>query len=264
MSGIYDLFVSGGKDSVVSAVIAHEEAKQKGLPTRIVFINELPAFGVPEDVLPFNPLDYIKKFSEWLGVDLIVLEPKFDYWEGVKKWGYPHIIGKRWCFDRIKIAVLKEFIVREIKEGYNSRTWVLGIRINESSLRKKYWSEVLKSNRILTTIGGYRVEYYLPIATWTEQQVERFIEEREIPVNEAWKYGWSMECLCLAGTPIKDLDKIIVYAPKLARWLAEKDKEVQASRKGEPAYTLALLPKKITLYEYVEKKLKQPKLTQYT
>jgi len=44
---IYDLFVSGGKDSVVAATIAYEEARQAGIPARVVFINELPAFKVP-------------------------------------------------------------------------------------------------------------------------------------------------------------------------------------------------------------------------
>lgn len=264
MRGVYDLFVSGGKDSVVAATVACEEARRKGVPARVVFINELPAFKVPEDVLPFNPLDYVKQFSEWLGVDLVVLEPRIDYWEGVKQRGYPHIIGKRWCFELMKRAVLKEFVVREVREGYTSRTWVLGIRVNESSYRRKHWANAIKQNRWLTLVGGYRVEYYLPIATWTDEQVDRFIEERGIPVNPAWRYGFSFECLCLAGTPLSTLNRIIAELPKLAQWLAEKDREVQASRRnGEPGYILALLDRKMTLHEYIERKLGQPKLTQY-
>jgi len=261
---IYDLFVSGGRDSVVAATIAYEEARQKGIPARVVFINELPAFKVPPGILPFNPLDYVKQFSEWLGVDLVVLEPRIDYWEGVKKRGYPHIVGKRWCFELMKRAVLKEFVEREVREGYTSRTWVLGIRVNESTLRKRLWAEAVKSNRLLTLVGGYRVEYYLPIATWTDQQVERFIKEKGIPVNPAWRYGFSFECLCLAGTPLSTLDKIIAELPKLAQWLAERDREVQASRRSrEYGYILALLDKKVTLHEYIERKLRQPKLTQF-
>jgi 3'-phosphoadenosine 5'-phosphosulfate sulfotransferase (PAPS reductase)/FAD synthetase len=261
---VYDLFVSGGKDSVVSATIAYEEAKSRQIPVRVVFINEIPAFQVPINILPFNPLDYVKRFSEWLGVELIVLEPKINYWEGVKKWGYPHIIEKRWCFELMKREVLKEFIIREMKEGYTSRTWVLGIRVNESSYRRKYWANALKQNRWLTSIGGYTVEYYLPIASWSEEQVDKFIRERKIPENPAWRYGFSFECLCLAGTPLSTLDRIIAEFPKLALWLAEKDKEVQASRRSkEPGYILALLPKRMTLHEYIEKKLKQPRLTQF-
>jgi 3'-phosphoadenosine 5'-phosphosulfate sulfotransferase (PAPS reductase)/FAD synthetase len=258
---VYDLFVSGGRDSVVAATIAYDEAKQLGISARVVFINEFPAFKVPEGVLPFNPLDYVRIFSKWLGVDLVVLEPKIDYWEGVKKWGYPMLFHNRWCFGFMKREVLKEFVVREVKEGYTRRTWVVGIRVNESTFRKRLWAKATKSNRLITTVGGYRVEYYLPIATWTEQQVDRFIKERGIPENPAWKFGWSFECLCMAGTPLASLDKIIVYAPKLAMWLAERDREVQASRREGPAYIAALLDKRMTLHEYIEKKLRQPKLT---
>ena len=132
---------------------------------------------------------------------------------------------------------------------------------NESSYRRRFWREV-RGNRILTLIGGYRVELYLPIANWDDDQVERFIKEKGIPENPAWSFGWSFECLCMAGTTPKTLDMIIDRAPELARWLADKDKEVQASRK-EPTYIFHLLPKRMTLHEYIEKKLKQPKLTQF-
>jgi 3'-phosphoadenosine 5'-phosphosulfate sulfotransferase (PAPS reductase)/FAD synthetase len=263
LSRVYDLFVSGGRDSVVAATIAFEEAKQLGIPARVVFINELPAFKVPEDILPFNPLDYVRTFSKWLGVDLVVLEPRIDYWEGVKKWGYPRLFHNRWCFRIMKMEVLKEFVVREVKEGYTSRTWVLGIRVNESTFRKRLWAEALKSNRLITTVGGYRVELYLPIATWGEKQIESFIKERGIPRNPAWDFGWSFECLCMAGTPLRDLDRIIAYAPRLAMWLAERDREVQASRREGPAYIATLIGKRTTLYEYIEKKLRQPKLTSW-
>jgi 3'-phosphoadenosine 5'-phosphosulfate sulfotransferase (PAPS reductase)/FAD synthetase len=262
LSRIYDLFVSGGKDSVVAATIAFEEAKQLGIPTRTVFINELPAFGVPEDVLPFKPLDYIRRFSEWLGVDLVVLEPKFDYWEGVKKWGYPLLFRHRWCYDKIKVAALVKFVEREIREGYHQRTWVLGIRASESARRAKIWGSI-NSKKYTYWFRGYRVEYYLPILDWSEEQVESFIRERGIPRNPAWEFGWSFECLCLAGTTLKKLDEIIVKAPKLAQWLAEKDKEIQSCRWSGPGYPAPLLDKRITLHEYVERKLRQPKLTQY-
>jgi 3'-phosphoadenosine 5'-phosphosulfate sulfotransferase (PAPS reductase)/FAD synthetase len=259
---VYDLFVSGGKDSVVAATIAYEEAKRLGVPARIVFINELPAFGVPEDVLPFNPLKYVKLFSEWLGVDLVVLEPEFDFWEGVKRWGYPMLFHNRWCYDKIKASVLVKFIEQEIREGYYQRTWVLGIRISESRRRAKIWGSV-RSKRYPYLFRGYWVEYYLPILDWTEEQVDRFIKERGIPHNPAWNFGWSFECLCLAGTTLRKVNEIIARAPKLAQWLAEKDREIQWHRRSCPGYPAPLLNKKIPLHEYIERKLKQQKLTEW-
>jgi hypothetical protein len=59
------------------------------------------------------------------------------------------------------------------------------------------------------------------------------------------------------------LDEIIAKAPKLARWLAEKDREIQWLRRSGPGYPAPLLDKKITLHEYIERKLRQPKLTDY-
>ena len=262
MSAVYDLFVSGGKDSVVAATVAYEEARQKGIPARVVFINELPAFKVPEDVLPFNPLGYVREFAGWLNVDLVVVDADFDYWEGVKKWGYPLLFHHRWCYDKIKASALVKFVEQEIREGYHQRTWVLGIRAGESRRRAKIWGSA-SSKRYPYWFRGYRVEYYLPILDWTEEQVNKFIEERGIPRNPAWDFGWSFECLCLAGTTIKKLDEIIARAPKLAVWLAERDREIQWHRRSGPGYPAPLLGKKMTLHEYIERKLRQPKLTAF-
>jgi 3'-phosphoadenosine 5'-phosphosulfate sulfotransferase (PAPS reductase)/FAD synthetase len=259
---IYDLFVSGGKDSVVAATIAYEEARQAGIPARVVFINELPAFKVPPDVLPFDPLGYVVEFARWLNADLVVVDVEFDYWEGVKRWGYPLLFHHRWCYDKMKAAALVKFIEREIREGYSQRTWVLGIRAGESGRRAKIWGSA-SSKRYPYWFRGYRVEYYLPILDWGEAQVIKFIEERGIPRNPAWQFGWSFECLCMAGTTIRKLDEMIARAPELARWLAERDREVQATRRSGPAYTAPLVDRRVTLHEYVERKLRQPKLTQY-
>ena len=265
MSRIYDLFVSGGKDSVVAATIAYGEAKQLGIPARVVFINELPAFKVPLDVLPFNPLEYVKEFAKWLNVDLVIVNVDFDFWEGVKRWGYPRLLQYRWCYDKMKMRALAKFIEQEIKEGYSQRTWILGIRVSESRRREKIWGSVGK--RYPYWFKGYKVEYYLPILDWSEWQVNRFIEEKGIPRNKAWDFGWSFECLCLAGTTPRKLDEIIIRAPKLAQWLAERDKEIQLARQNDPRYSAPLpaplIGKKTTLHEYIEKKLRQPKLTEY-
>jgi 3'-phosphoadenosine 5'-phosphosulfate sulfotransferase (PAPS reductase)/FAD synthetase len=260
---IYDLFVSGGKDSVVATTIAYEEARKLDVSARVVFINELPAFRVPPDVLPFNPLEYVREFAKWLGAELVVLEPEFDFWEGVKKWGYPHVFHNRWCYDKIKASVLVKFAERELREGYTWRTWVLGIRVSESVRRRRIWGSHLGRKRYMYWFRGYWVEYYLPILDWTENQVDEFIKERGIPPNPAWDFGWSFECLCLAGTTLRKLDEIIARAPKLAQWLAEKDREIQRFRQSGSGYPTPLLGKKITLHEYIGRKLKQLKLTEW-
>jgi 3'-phosphoadenosine 5'-phosphosulfate sulfotransferase (PAPS reductase)/FAD synthetase len=259
MKKIYDLFVSGGKDSVVAATIAFEEARQQGVEARVVFIDESKAFKIPEHLIPYKPIDYVKKFSEWLGVELIVLEPDFDYWEGVKRWGYPMYIINRWCMEKLKRKPLEEFLYKEVKQGYRP-VWVFGYRREESWLRKKIYTQ----KKMFWTLGGIQVENYYPILDWTERQVDEFIRKREIPENPLWRLGFSFECLCMAGTSRKKLDKMITMFPDLFKYLAEKDKEVQQARKRKDhLYVAPLEDIKEPLHIYVEKKLREPKITDY-
>jgi 3'-phosphoadenosine 5'-phosphosulfate sulfotransferase (PAPS reductase)/FAD synthetase len=256
---VYDLFVSGGRDSVVAATIGFQEAREKGAQARVVFINELKSFRIPENILPYSPLTYVRQFSEWLGVRLVVLEPNIDFWEGVKKWGYPLVYDKRWCFHFMKKKVLEKFAVNERRDGY-SPTWVTGIRRSESSRR----SEIFNRKRYIYKVGEVYLEYYHPILDWEGKQVEEYIVDRKIPVNPLWEIGFSFECLCMAGVSKKKLDRIMLEMPKLAEWLSQRDREVQACRKsGEPAYVNPLLREKITLYEYLEDRKKQSKITSY-
>jgi NH3-dependent NAD+ synthetase len=64
MRKVYDSFVSGGRDSVTAATVAYDEARQQGVECRVVYINELKAFEVPEGLLPHNPLEYVRRFAE--------------------------------------------------------------------------------------------------------------------------------------------------------------------------------------------------------
>jgi 3'-phosphoadenosine 5'-phosphosulfate sulfotransferase (PAPS reductase)/FAD synthetase len=255
---IYDLFVSGGKDSVAAATIGKEGAEKEGAEARIVFIDELKAFEVPEGLLPTTPLDYVKTFAEWLGVDLLVLEPKQSFWEGVKRWGYPHLFHKRWCFAKLKWEPITELAYAEAKQGYFS-VWVLGIRRCESRDRCRRYRE----RRYRYRVGRRTIEYYLPILDWSDAEVESFIRERKIPSNPFWSLGFSCECLCLAGTTRRTLDRMIAQMPQLAKWLAEKDEEVQKHQYKGPSFPSPLLEEKLTLCEYVRKKLNEPRLTDF-
>jgi 3'-phosphoadenosine 5'-phosphosulfate sulfotransferase (PAPS reductase)/FAD synthetase len=255
---LYDLFVSGGKDSVAAATLGLEAAKEEGAEARVVFINELKAFEVPAGLFPSTPLDYVKAFADWLGVELLALEPKQNYWDGVKSWGYPLLFKNRWCFYKLKWRLFEELAYAEAKQGYFS-VWVTGIRRLESRERLRRYRE--KRHRY--TIGRRTVEFFHPILDWSDNQVDGFIKERKIPANPLWSLGFSCECLCLAGTTHRTLDRLIVEMPKLAEWLAERDEEIQKRRYKRPAYTAPLISEKITLSEYIKRKLSEPKLTDW-
>jgi len=258
MRRIYDLFVSGGKDSVVAATVTHRKAKGEGVEARVVYIDELKAFGIPRNLLEHDPLEYVKRFASWLGVDVLVLESDFDYWEGVKRWGYPLIFDKRWCFDFLKKRPLERLVVEERREGLQA-IWVTGIRRVESQRR----GMIYRSNKSIIKVGGSYVEYYHPILDWTDDQVERFIRDNGIPENPLWRLGFSFECLCMAGMSITKLDRMIEEAPRLVMWLAERDREVQEARRRGPAYVNPLLSKRIPLCEYVKMKMEQKKILDF-
>jgi 3'-phosphoadenosine 5'-phosphosulfate sulfotransferase (PAPS reductase)/FAD synthetase len=259
MKRIYDLFVSGGKDSVVAATIAYEEAKQQSIPARVIFINELKAFEIPENLLPHKPLDYIREFSRWLGVELIVLEPNFNYWEGVNRWGYPLVHFNRWCMYFLKQEPLRKLIAEEARQGLKP-IWVFGMRQSESWRRARTYTQ----KRMIWKHAGIPIENYYPILDWNDTQVEQFIKDKGIPENPAWRTGFSFDCLCMAGMSKKKLDRAITLYPDLYRFLAERDKEIQKHRRTqEPAYVMPLLDMKTPLHQYVEKKLREPKITNF-
>jgi 3'-phosphoadenosine 5'-phosphosulfate sulfotransferase (PAPS reductase)/FAD synthetase len=176
----------------------------------------------------------------------------------VKKWGYPLVFNKRWCFDFLKRRLLSRFAAEERREGLQA-VWVTGIRRAESQRR----CEAYHSSRNIIKVGGTYVEYYHPILDWTDGQVEAFIRENGIPENPLWRLGFSFECLCMAGMSISRLDKMIEEMPELARWLAEKDKEVQEARRKGPAYVNPLVDKKIPLCEYVKARMEQKRLPEF-
>jgi 3'-phosphoadenosine 5'-phosphosulfate sulfotransferase (PAPS reductase)/FAD synthetase len=260
---VYELLVSGGKDSVVAATVAFEEARERGIECRVVHINELRAFRAPDDALPYKPVDYVREFAKWLGVELVVLEPDFDFWEGVKRWGYPHVFHNRWCMLFLKRKPLEKFAWEEVRRGYRP-VFVVGIRRSESPRRAKIYT----SKWMVFDYGGLKLENYYPILDWSDQQVEEFIRTRGIPENPLWRFGFSFDCLCLAGTSIRKLNRIIAEFPNLARWLAERDREVnqpQYRRSGTVGLPTPLYKAGVRepLYEYVERALKQRTLLDY-
>ena len=260
---VYELLVSGGKDSVAAATIAFEEARRLGIDARVVFINELRAFRVPEDALPHKPVDYVKRFAQWLGAELVVLEPEFDFWDGVKRWGYPHVFHNRWCMLYLKRRPLERFAHEEIRRGFLP-VFVTGIRRDESFRR----AQIYTAKRMMFDYGGVRLENYYPILNWSDEQVESFIRERGVPENPLWRLGFSFECICMAGTSVKQLNRVIAEFPRLAEFLAEMDREINQPQNRwsgtvglpTPLYKAGV---KKPLWQYIEEKLRQKTMLDY-
>jgi len=249
-------FFSGGRDSAVASHIAYTYSKKVKEEFKLVHVDT--KIGIPETK------EYIRKYAAWLGVDLKVLQPKLDYWESVKKWGYPSIVGgMRWCFHHLKQDPIIEFMQEEFKKGVLYPIYCLGIRRGESRFRLETYNKkwyFTKSHKI-----HYKV--WLPILYWNDKLLEFYMKKYNIPQNPVWqKLGWSGECLCMAGTSLRTLNKIIDIYPHIAKVMYEKDKEVQEVWKRDKkveCYPWPLLQLKIPLHKYIEERKKQRQLTQY-
>ena len=76
-------FFSGGRDSALACYIAFQVAKRRGWDFRLVHIDT--TIGLRETK------EYVKRYAEWLGAELIVLRPDYTFEEYVARYSYwPH------------------------------------------------------------------------------------------------------------------------------------------------------------------------------
>ena len=235
---------SGGRDSAVACFIAKRVADIKGWNFRLVHINT--GISLP-DVGP-----YVDKYAKWLDAELVELHAKIDYWDGVKKWGYPRLKANRWCFDRLKVKPLYEYLLKEYKP---IDLIVMGIRKDESLFREKTFNKVFYTYR---DKNGLFLHYWLPVLYADDRIINMLIKKYGIPISPVWvKVGISGECLCMAGMTKTTLKIIIRNYPEFAKYLAEKDKEVQQARRANhPLVPAPLIEEGKTLAEFVEEQLK--------
>lgn len=66
--------------------------------------------------------------------------------------------------------------------------------------------------------------------------------------------------MCMAGMSKSKLDSVIDNYPDFAEEMARRDEEVQRKRySGEPSYPAPLVKIKVTLHDYVHKRLEERK-----
>ena len=147
---------SGGKDSEVSLYLASLAGVKKA-----VFVNT--GFEFPETER------FVRRFSDYIGVDLVELKPKDDFWKIAMKSGIP-TKDNRWCTKYLKINPLKSL----------SGTIVDGMRKYES-MRRMHAPETRK-------LGNLRTIY--PIFDWLALQVWLYIYYHNLPYNPLYDMGY--------------------------------------------------------------------------
>lgn len=175
--------------------------------------------------------EFIKRITKEWNVNLTVLKPSTTFWKIVEEYGFPMLRGKYKADSKSKdgrpmcCTVLKEEPLRKAR----IKCTITGIRVSEARMRMFV---VAQKGQYYKAKTLKRWQFH-PIAFWTTEDLLRYIEENEIPVNKIYGMGHT-RCGCWPCTGYITWQKSLAQShPKLYRFLAKQ--------KGEP-----------TLWEYAD------------
>lgn len=178
---------SGGKDSTASLqlvwnAIAGLPAEQCTKDIHVISTDTLVENPVIAAWVE-NSLESIRRaaHSQGLPIKAHRLTPALEnrFWVSLIGKGYPAPRNRfRWCTDRLKISASTKFI-QELSEANNEAILVLGQRRGESQARDKVMDEYSGSTRGRLSRNKdpklSRVWVYLPVETWTSDDVWEYI-----------------------------------------------------------------------------------------
>jgi len=204
---IYVMF-SGGRDSLVALHLTHSIYPEK---TKALFINT----GIATPGL----LDYVKGVTKELGIELTIIEPKYNYFELVNKKGFP-TLTKRWCKHYLKLEPLQDFI-----KDKKDIILVTGVRKDESWMKshakKLYYNE---------KIGALS---YAIIYDFTEQDVEEYIKIHGLKKNPLYDiYGKAYDCWCSAYKSPADFAVLALKNPEFFQKFVEAEAKLRKGGSG--------------------------------
>ncbi len=183
---------SGGKDSSCVLQLLYdlicELPKDMLNPTYAIVSNTLVESPIVEKYL-LNLIDSIQKDANARGLpfEIKLVEPntKEQFFSNLIGKGYPSPTRFfRWCTDRLKIRPTQR-VVEQIIAKHGSCILLLGVRSNESSLRKKSVEK-----RVVSEEGFSKHDYYpntliyRPIVDWSLDDVWGYLSHFNMP---KWK-----------------------------------------------------------------------------
>jgi len=184
---------SGGKDSTASLqlvwnAIASLPAEQRTKDIHVISTDTLVENPVIAAWVE-NSLECIRRaaHSQGLPIKAHRLTPALEnrFWVSLIGKGYPAPRNRfRWCTDRLKISASTKFI-QELSEANNEAILVLGQRRGESQARDKVMDQYNGSTRGRLSRNRdpklSRVWVYLPVETWTSDNVWDYIVSEPNP-----------------------------------------------------------------------------------
>jgi len=243
-------FFSGGRDSALACFIANQVAQRRGWSFRLVHIDTTISIR--------QTREYVKQYAEWLRAELAVIRPEKTFKEYAEKYGFwPMLLMPRyrWCYRELKLKPLVEYLRENYREG---DVVVMGVRKSESRFRDKLYNATF----FVRDYDGIKARVWAPLMFVNEPTLVRLISQFKIPPNPVWKYGFSGECLCLAGTSLHTLTLILKRFPEERKTLLEVDDAInnkQGRRRPSAPYA-AWRAGYRTLREFYEQAVK-PQMT---
>jgi len=239
-------FFSGGRDSALACYIAFQVAQRRRWAYKLVHIDTTIAIK--------QTREYVHQYAEWLGAELVIIRPELTFKEYAVKIGmWPSLYPAkyRWCYRYLKLQPL----IRYIHENYKEDDLiVMGVRKTESRFRDRFYTATFFER----DYDGVKTRVWAPLLFVDEPTLVRLLERFNIPRNPVWRYGFSGECLCLAGMPEHEVYLILRNFPEEREMLLEIDDAINRSRKsGRPSAPFRISQKGYkTLREYYEQAVK--------
>jgi 3'-phosphoadenosine 5'-phosphosulfate sulfotransferase (PAPS reductase)/FAD synthetase len=235
-------FFSGGRDSALACYVAFQVAQRRRWDFRLVHIDTTISIRQTKE--------YVKQYAQWLGAELVVIRPERTFKEYAAQFGmWPSLYPQRyrWCYRELKLKPLTKYLHENYRQG---DLVVIGVRKGESNYRFMFYNNVFFTK----DYGGVKAKVWAPLLYVDEPVLVKLLERFNIPRNPVWKYGFSGECLCLAGTPEYRVGLILRNFPEERETLLEVDDIINRNRKsGKPSAPFRLAQRGYrTLREYYE------------
>ena len=239
-------FFSGGRDSALACYIAKKVADVRRWRFVLVHIDTTVAIK--------QTREYVKQYAEWLGAELIIIRPERTFREYAERIGmWPSLYPQRfrWCYRYLKLQPTIKYIKEQYRKG---DLIVMGVRKSESRFRDKFYTSTFFER----DYDGVKTRVWAPLLHIGKPVLTKLLEKFKIPRNPVWRFGFSGECLCLAGMPLHRVALILRYFPEERHTLLEIDDAINKNRRsGRPSAPFRLAQAGFaTLREFYQRAVK--------
>lgn len=214
------ILFSGGNDSLATT---HYIIEQTNLDYEFVVYLDT-GIGLKENE------EYVRSVCKEYGWDLEVVQTPKDYDEIVKEYGFPGPSSHQYMYIWLKEKALAKLNRRD--EYYGTRCGLYsGVRKDESKRRMGHVQEKKEGNMF---------NWYAPLFDWSDEKVENYREEHDLPENPSYKkIHRSGDCFCGAyATRDEELIDLQANYPDMYERIMNLEEEVQEeiSEKESIAY----------------------------